>query len=84
MNDLIALIVATVLTNLATWTIATYRAQSKTAMLRADFDLHVKALTLTDKRLRMVLRLVVDIANKMQLDIRAADILEMADVLGGE
>lgn len=78
------LMIATVFSNVATWTVATYRANTKTATLQRDFEQHQLALTLTDKRLRMVLRLVVDIARKIQIEVRAADILEMADVLGGE
>lgn len=83
-QQILLLIVAAIITNVFTWTIATFRSTSRQQTLQRDFVLHQQALTLTDKRLRMVLRLVVDIAKKMQLEIRAADILEMADVLGGE
>lgn len=83
-QEILLIVLATIASNVGTWTVATYRATSKQEALQRDFVLHQRALELTDKRLRMILRLVVDLAKQAGLQIRAADILEMADVLGGE
>lgn len=79
----VAALLAAILSGAAGFMAASLRRDTKLAMLEREHELIKQQAEKIERRLAMVLRLVIDIARKNNVEIRAADILEMADVLGG-
>ena len=80
----VAALLSSVLSGGAGFLAATVRQGTKLALLEREHILIKQQADKIESRLKMVLRLTIDIARKNNVEIRAADILEMADVLGGE
>jgi len=82
LQQLILLLLSVILSGAAGWYAGGIKANSKQVTLERDLLDHTQAIARTDRHLAIVLRLVVDIARKQDLTIRATDLLALTDILG--
>lgn len=82
MTDVLSIVVTAILAGALGYVAAVTRNGTRFAMLERDSQDFKRYIENTDHRLGMMLRLMVDVARKSGVELRTADLLEMASLYG--